>query len=1081
MKCLNCHTTNSDRLKFCLECGDPLTMSCPRCKMPVLSIQKFCGECGQKLNPASGKPASPLNEIGGERKHVTVLFSDLSGYTALSSRLDPEEVRDISSHLFAQIAKIIAGYQGFIEKFVGDAVLAIFGLPAVHEDDPMRAVRSAMEIHKFVKSISPKFRHRIGQRLCMHSGIHTGLVVTGEMIVEQGIHGVVGETLNLASRLADIAEPDEVLLSSQTNNLISPYFETTPLPRIALKGIAKAITPHRIVGELKVKTRFDAAKRHGFTTFIGRSKELARLRSGIEKIIAGKGQFVTVSGEAGVGKSRLAYEFRHRIDNRRINVLQGRCQSYGGNTPYLPFLNALKRGLSLNENDTHSQLEQKAIANTLAIDASLEQYLPLLLHLLSIPSKKYRLPGHLHGQALKNSINQALAAIILLNARRKPMVLVLEDWHWVDEASDSLLLHLAGLMESYPLMLMVLYRPEAAKKWPDWNFHSACILKSMDYPNTAQIIKSIWKVDALPAGFSSFVHDHTGGNPFFIEEVCRSLTEDGSIRITKHHAVLIQSAEQLRLPDTVQAVIRARIDRLGSHMKETLQLAAVIGREFTLRILERISGAGHRLSETLEVLNAQELIQQVRLLPEAEYMFMHVLTQVAVYESLLLKKRKAVHAFVGLAMEQVYADRLEEQCENLAHHYANSTNAEKALFYLKMAGSKAARVHSLTEARKYYETALSILDAGEESSENQQLYIDLTLKWADVSQYAPSNKTRTALIKSLNYAKQFNRRNRIAQVSYWVGRFGYMQGDFVEAIPHMENCIQWAGELDDRELLGISYNLAGRACFYTSEYAKGITYLNKGIELIKPFERWDDIVYSTAILGILAGLTGNLKFSLKAIATAIRTARKREIRTFEAMAFGYLGSIHYWYGNWRASINNCRKCIEISKKLGNSLPIIWATLFNGAALFDSGEQEDGLAIMDQSIEKLRNMDSVLALRFFNSLYAEKLAIRGNYKKAQSINQRAIALSDCGQKWGEVAIYRTTAILAAAEKQPDWHRVIGQMEKSIEISTRSGAITEQVTSLFCFSDLLNKKGDTDQASACYHQGKMIAEKIGRRVH
>lgn len=1081
MHCPNCHSLNSEEKKFCYECGTKLTLLCPQCKMEVRSTHKFCGECGLELNQKGRAKKKQSAGIGGERKNVTVLFSDLSGYTAMSEKLDPEEVREISSRIFTGIAKIVIKYHGFIEKYIGDAILAIFGLPTVYEDDPVRAVSAALEVHRFVQSIGPALNDRINQQLSMHSGIHTGLVVSGEMRVEKGIHGVVGDTLNLASRLADHANPNEIWVSEQTHNLVSPFFKTKPLGQVNLKGITRPIKPHLIIGRFNVKTRFEASQRQGFTNFIGRFQELSKLQACLEKTVTGSGQFVTITGEAGVGKSRLAYEFRHSIDRNKTIILQGRCQSFGGNIPYLPFIDLLKRGLLLKEDDTPSILERKAISNILSIDASLEKYLPLFLHMLSIASSKYRLSKDLRGQKLKKSMNQALVEIILSNTKRNPMVIVFEDWHWVDEASDEILKHLVSQIETYPLMLLVLSRPERMTNWLDWNYHTQFALKSMGPQDTAHAIKSIWKVIKLPDGFSSFIHDRTGGNPFFIEELCKALIEDGSVQIANRKANLLNSLDKLSIPASVQAVIRARLDRLDSHVKEALQLAAVIGREFPLRILERITNASHKLSMSLDVLQSQELIQQIRLIPEADYMFKHVLTQVAVYESLLLKKRKEFHAAVGLTMEELYADRLEEQCEKLAHHYSKSTNMKKALCYIEMAGAKASRVHSLSESRQYYQTALSILDEARLETGSQQKYIDLTLKWAEVSQYAPSNKIRNSLKRSLDYAIKFDKRQRTAEVLYWVAKFGYMQGDFIEAIPKVEECIKLAGELNDHELLAISYNLLGRVCLYTGNYPKSIKYLNKGLEQIRPFEKWDDIVYSTAILGLLMGMTGNYNNSMKTIAEAIKIARKYEILTFEAMAFGYLGSVNFWYGRWKASINNCRKCIAISKRMDNSLPIIWATFFEGATLFKSGDQKNGLRIMEKAIEMMIKMDSVLALRFFYSLFAENLALHGKYAYAESMNKKAMEIGQSGQQWGEISSYRAMAILATAGRYPDWNKVEMNMNKSIEISTSLGAITELLQSLYRFSDLMRKKGDIDREQFYYNQGMDLAEKIGCNVN
>jgi len=630
-------------------------------------------------------------------------------------------------------------------------------------------------------------------------------------------------------------------------------------------------------------------------------------------------------------------------------------------------------------------------------------------------------------------------------------------------------------------MIVVLYRPESSTNWPDWSFHTACVLKPMASPNTAHIIKAIWKVNQLPGGFAAFVHDRTGGNPFFIEEVCKTLTEDESVRIAHQQAELLKPIGKLSLPATVQAVIRARLDRLDKRVKETLQLAAVIGREFSFSILERISNDQKSLLRSLDVLKNQDLIKQIRLIPEAEYMFKHVLTQVTVYESLLLKKRRDWHAAVGHALEQMYAGRLEEQYENLAHHYANSADTKKALAYLEMAAAKATRIHSLSDARKYYERALSIFDADQLAPADQHKFISLCLKWAEVSQYAPSNKIKRSLKRSLDYAKRFDKRDRVAEVSYWVGKFGYMQGDFVEAIPQVKQCIQWAGELKDSELLAISYNLFGPACLYTGDYEVGINHLTEGLELARPYKKWDDIAYSTAILGLLLGLTGDYKNSMRTIARAIKIARQYEIPTFEAMAFGYLGSIHFWYGNWRSSINNCRQCIQISKKLDNPLPISWGTFFKGAALFHLGKQESGLSVIRQSFEMRASVDSVLALRFFYSLLAENLAMYGNHREAESINEKAMALSQSGQQWGEITNYRTMAILAAADKSPDWDSVANHMNKSLEIAIKTGAVTERVLILYRFAGLMHKKGDVVSAKAYHDQGKALAGRIGCHIH
>jgi class 3 adenylate cyclase len=1098
MLCPICNLESPAGSKFCGGCGQKFDLVCSKCGTNNPAENKFCNECGLNLKPAKSvagritetksQPVFHSKEtlatdsptITGERKHITVLFSDLAGYTAMSEQLDPEEVKEIMSWIFGEIAQVVTKYEGFIEKFVGDAVMVLFGVPKVHEDDPVRAIKAASEIHNLVKAISSKLKQKIGHALNMHSGINTGLIVTGEVDIERRIHGAVGDTLNLASRLADIARPGEILIGSQTHELVAPYFETKPLASVSLKGKTKPITPYLVVKESLVGNRFEAAEQRGFTAFTGRKQELITLDSCLDNARAGNGQFVTVVGEAGVGKSRLIFEFRHSIGRDQFTVLQGRCQSYGSNVPYLPFLNALKRGLHLNEDDTPLELKEKAVSNILDIDQALKRYIPVYLHLLSIQSEEHPLPKNLYGLELKNMINEALAAINILNSKRKPMVLILEDWHWADEASDLTLKHIVSLIASYPLMVVVLYRPEYFTSWSNWSYHTPIVLKPLDILHIENIIKAIWEVDFLPEGFASLVHEHTGGNPFFIEEACTALIEDGTVRLEGRKAAFIHSLEQLSIPSTVQALLRARLDRLDDNSKEVLQLASVVGREFASRILERMLDSGARLSPSLETLKLQELIRQIRLIPEAEYMFKHVLTQVAVYETLLLKRRKELHAAVGQAIEELYCERLEEHYENLAYHYSNSGDTEKALHYSEMAGDKAARVYSLAEARKHYEKALSFFNANKTKPEHQQKFIDLTLKWAEVSQFAPSDKIRETLKLSLNYAKEIGNKKRIAEVSYWIGRFAYIQGDFIEALHQVKKCIKWAKELKDEELLATSYNLIGRSCLYIDEYLNGIRYLEEGLNLIKPYRKWDDIIYSSGILGLMLGLTGDFRRSIEMIENAIELAKEHGILTFEAMAFGYLGSVQFWYGNWQESIDSCSMCIEISKKLDNFLPVGWASLFKGAAIFNSGSQDKGLRFLREAIQIAARTDSVLAMPFFYSLFAECLAVHGDHSEAVSMNQKAQSFNRTGQKWGEIISCRTMAILAATETSQDWIQVDSYMMRSINLAKEKKALPELVISLSRYAGLFERKGDKDRAESYWNQARDLAKQIGCQI-
>ncbi|MEJ2164204.1 MAG: tetratricopeptide repeat protein [Desulfobacterales bacterium] len=743
MKCRKCRFENPAGAKFCNECGIKLELACPQCGQVNPPGSRFCNECGRNLAQPSAPSASSqtVQQLGlptalpetvplpeGERRQATIVFSDLSGYTSMNERFDPEEVEAVMSRIKKEAVRIVESHEGIVNQFVGDEILSIFGVPTAHEDDPMRAVRAAFEIHEMVRKISPGVDERIGTRLCMHTGISTGLVVTHIRDIREGRYGITGDTVNIGSRLATQAGSDEILVDPETHDIIAAYFETEALEAVTVKGKTQPLVPHRLKGASGVQTRFEAATLRGLSKFTGRVEELAALHSCLEKAIAGNGQFVTVMGEAGAGKSRMIYEFRHSVDKNRITVLQGRCQAHSISIPYFPHINALKRGLNLNEKDTPADLVEKTISNALAIDPSLKQYLPFFLHLLSVPSNDYPLPEHMEGRELKYAFQEALAAIATLSSKRRPMVLIFEDWHWTDKASDTALRYMVAVISQYPLMILVTYRPDYNPSWSGMSNHTPISLKPLDTLHTENIIKSIFAAKDLSPGVGEFIQTRTGGNPLYIEEVCRELNEEGLLVTKDGKAVLTSNPATLSLPSTLQAIINSRLDRLEPDTKETIRLAAVIGKEFSRRIIERLYQAQTPLSLTLEKLSVLEMIQQTQIVPEPRYRFKHVLTQEVAYDTLLLKRRKELHRLVGNAIEELFQDRLEEHLELLMYHYALAENWRKAVHFGCQAAEKTRRLSQFQDAVKIYEEVLVWLGQLPDDLENQEIRIDILLQ-----------------------------------------------------------------------------------------------------------------------------------------------------------------------------------------------------------------------------------------------------------------------------------------------------------------------------------------------------------------
>ncbi|MEE8433562.1 MAG: AAA family ATPase, partial [bacterium] len=849
VECPSCQHENPEGQKFCGECGKALVLVCPKCDARNPPSQKFCGECGHDLSrpietPESHPSPSQPDVQEGERRQATVLFSDLSGYTAMNERLDPEEVTGIVARFKAEAERIVAAHGGTVNQFVGDEVFALFGIPTAHEDDPQRAVRAALELHEAVRALGDEVEARLGETLRLHSGINTGLVVTSAVDGDErgGRYAVTGDTINTAARLVSRAETDQIIVGAATRRQVAPFFDLEELEPVALKGKARPLVTYRVLGVSGVASRFEAAEARGFTPYTGRESDLAALAEALERTSAGEGQFVTVSGEAGLGKSRLLYEFRQSIDRGAVSVLQGRCQSFGTATPYLPLTNALRRGLELRDEDTPAEMQAKAVANLRNIDPALEKFIPVYLHLLSIPSSEHPLPGNLSGEALRRASQDALAAVFLANLSSRPMVLILEDWHWADEASDTALRHLVTMLGGRGLMVVINYRPEYQAGWEVAVNHQHLTLSPLTADHTAIIANSVLEAHRLPEGLGELIHQRTGGNPFFIEEMCLDLLEEGVVLVKDGRAALTRPAEKLELPGTVQGVIRSRLDRLGEDQQEVLRLASVIGREFELRLLsislENQGGQTAGLEARLQPLIAQGLIQQVRVLPEVQYMFKHVLTQVVIYETLLLERRKALHGMVGRAMEELYAERLEERVELLAHHFRLSGDTARAVSYLEQAGRKAGRMSMYPEAGGHFAAAVNLLQEGGQTRETKTRILGIILRWANAGRGLTNDDLYKALIDAIRVADDLGGDVLLLlRLNCHAGFFGVVTGYRRDGRVYLQRARKLIEEVGDREECIVACSLIGQAYKQDAQQSEARMFLDKAIRLAETAEK----------------------------------------------------------------------------------------------------------------------------------------------------------------------------------------------------------------------------------------------------
>ncbi len=746
VKCPKCQSANKDGSKFCKKCGGRLELKCPSCGSPCEQDSAFCNECAHDLTGAKApapvdhsKPQTYIpkfladkilstgKSLEGERKLVTVLFADLAGYTSMSEKLDPEEVRQIMEGCFQILMDEIHRYEGTIDKFTGDGVMALFGAPLAHEDHAQRACYAALAIQKALETYGQKVEKDCKIPFRMRIGLNSGPVIVGSVGKNLKMdYTAVGDTVNLASRMQTLAEPGRILVSGDVHKMARDFFNFKPRGKLAVKGKEEAVEAYDLLEPTEVASRIEASVLRGLTRFVGREKEMAILKEAFDKAKAGSGQVVCIVGEAGVGKSRLLLELRRTLESDDYTYLEGQCLHYGSSMPYLPLLDILRSYFGLKEGEREFLVRKRLEEKTCAIDPKLKSIMPPLQELLSlkVEDEDYL---KLEPQKKREKIFEAIRDLLVVESQKKPLMVAIDDFQWTDRTSEEFLTYLIGHLPNSRILLLLLYRPEYTHQWGSKSCYSQIRVDELPTKSSADLVRAMLEEGEVAPELRELILNRAAGNPLFMEEFTHTLLENGSIQKKDHQYVLSGRPSEIHVPDTIQGIIAARMDRLDDNLKRMMQVASVIGRDFAYRILQTITGMQEELKSHLLNLQGLEFIYEKSLYPELEYVFKHALTQEVAYNSLLLKRRKQIHEKIGKAIEELYPDRLEEFCEALAHHHSMSDNWEKAFQYLKLSGQKAARNYSQWEAFRSYGAALGALDKLPPTEEVKRAGIEVRL------------------------------------------------------------------------------------------------------------------------------------------------------------------------------------------------------------------------------------------------------------------------------------------------------------------------------------------------------------------
>ena len=654
--------------------------------------------------------ATVTENLEGERKTVTALFADIKGSTELMEDLDPEDARAIIDPALRLMIDAVQRYDGYVVQSTGDGIFALFGAPVAHEDHPQRALYAALRMQEELKRYSGTLREAGNLPIEGRVGVNTGEVVVRSITtgVGQTEYTPIGHRTNLASRMQALAPTGSIAISEQTRKLCEGYFALKPLGPSKVKGVSEPVNVYEVTGLGPLRTRLQRAVGRGLTKFVGREREMETLKHAAELARQGRGQIVAAMAEPGVGKSRLYFEFKATSQTGWM-VLETFSISHGKASAYLPVLDLLQGYFKIAGDDDSRSRREKVAGKIAILDRSLEDTLPYLFSLLGIVEGVDPL-AQVDGQLKKRRTLEAIKRMLLRESLNQRLMMIFEDLHWIDEATQEFLNLLADSLGTAKLLLLVNYRPEYSHQWNSKTYYTQLRVDPLGKDGADEMLTALLGdgKDLLP--LKRLIIERTEGNPFFMEEIVQVLIDEGALVRNRAGVRLTKPLDALKIPPTVQGILAARMDRLPADAKELLQTLAVTGREFPLSLVYAVvAKSDEELNRLLNDLQMGEFIYEQPAVGDAEYIFKHALTQEAAYNSLLIERRKHLHERVGASLETLYANSLDDHLTELAHHYARSADPTKATEYCRRACQQSSDRGSYAEAVMQFETALARL------------------------------------------------------------------------------------------------------------------------------------------------------------------------------------------------------------------------------------------------------------------------------------------------------------------------------------------------------------------------------------
>ncbi len=1111
MNCAGCQRENPADAAFCAGCGRKLGRVCSSCQRENDTDASFCNGCGAPVAVETSRPTpterSPADytpkhladkilqsksALEGERKQVTVLFADVKGSMEISEQLDAEEWHRILERFFQILTEGVHRFEGTVNQYTGDGVMALFGAPIAHEDHAQRACYAALHLREALAGYATEVKREHGIGFQARVGLHSGDVVVGKIGDDLRMdYTAQGHTVGLAQRMESLAEPNTCYLSDATAQLASGYFALDDLGDFRIKGAVEPVHVHRLVGVGTSRTRFDVSRMRGLSRFVGRAADVRTLEDALVQTAAGNGQVVGVVAEAGTGKSRLCFEFLESCRARGMRVFEGHAVAHGRNIPFLPVLEIFRAYFSITPQDDDRAAREKIAGRMVVLDQSLADALPSVFDFLSVPDPQRPAP-QISAEARQRQLVGLMRQVVQSESTAtQPTVTLIEDLHWLDAASAEFLEHLVDARAGSRSLLLLNFRPEYHADWMQKSWYRQIPLTPLGVDDIAELLGDLLGADASLAHLAAPLHARTAGNPFFTEEVVQSLIESGHLEGARGAYRLTTAVDRLEVPATVQAVLAARIDRLAEREKRLLQVASVIGKEFPEPLLAAVAElTTDDLKESLAALRRGEFVHERAIYPLVEYAFKHPLTQEVALGSLLRERRRPLHAAVAGAIE-AGGGNLEERAALLAHHWDEAGQTLPAALWHRRAAEWIGGSNS-AEATRHWQRVRVLADhisepelAIELGNRSCQMLVELGWRLG-----VTEPEAEDLLSDGETWARKRNDPSALAKLYSGASMLVAIPlGQMKRAQKFAREALQLAQVAGDEPLIFMNELRVCLANLWAGDLRTARTAIEAAtarepavMDAASPMLAYDAFAYAPGLRGLIAHEEGRLEESIRWLEQGIARARARDATEVLDWLLGNGSESWLDLGDFARATSMAREAMEIAEGIGDVTTRCLAECALCRVSVCEGNLETAIPLAERWIETA-SIGAKFQLPWALSTLAVLRSGCGEPDEARRLAHEALALAESGdlgtgKLWSELALAR---ICLDAEDAAARDEAAGWLTSAEQSLNTTGAFSRLPDLLELRAELAQQRADAPGREAALSEALRIHRQNGAVAH